>query len=64
MITTLKGSVQKDQTLLFMEDLKFYENSEKEAERLTDTVRIFLNNIAMEFGITKCTCHNESRKTC
>ena len=47
-----------------MEDLKFYENSEKEAERLTDTVRIFLNNIAMKFGITKYTCHNESRKTC
>ena len=37
-----------------MYDLKLYGNSEKEAKRLKNTVRIFSNNIAMEFGITKC----------
>ena len=37
-----------------MDDLKFYENSEKEAERLTNTVRIFSKDIAVEFGISKC----------
>ena len=37
-----------------MDDLKLYGNSEKEAERLTDTVRIFLKDISMEFGINKC----------
>ena len=37
-----------------MDDLKLYGNSEKEAERLTNTVRIFSNDIAMEFGLSKC----------
>ena len=37
-----------------MDDLKLYGNSEKEAERLTDTVRIFSKDISMEFGINKC----------
>ena len=37
-----------------MGNLKLYENSEKEVERLTNTVRIFSKDIAMEFGISKC----------
>ena len=37
-----------------MDDLKLYENSEKEAERLTNTVRNFSKDIAVEFGISKC----------
>ena len=37
-----------------MDDLKLYENSKKEAERLTNTVRNFSKDIAMEFGISKC----------
>ena len=37
-----------------MDDLKLYENSEKETERLTNIIRIFLKDIAMEFGISKC----------
>ena len=41
--------------LLFMDDLKLYGNSEKEAERLTNTVRIFSKDIAMEFGISLVT---------
>ena len=40
--------------LLFMDDLKLYGNSGKEAEKLTNTVRIFSKDIAMEFGISKC----------
>ena len=37
-----------------MDDLKLYGNSEKEAERLTNTVRIFSKDIAIQFGISKC----------
>ena len=37
-----------------MDDLKPYGDSEKEAERLTNTIRIFLKDIATEFGISKC----------
>ena len=37
-----------------MDDLRLYGNSEKEAERLTNTVRIFSKDIPMEFGISKC----------
>ena len=39
---------------LFTDNLKLHGNSEKESERLTNTVRIFSNGIAMEFGIKKC----------
>ena len=49
-----KGQHKKINHLLFMGDLKLYENSEKEAERLTNTVRIFSKDIAMKFGISKC----------
>ena len=48
------GWYKKINHLLFRDDLKLYRNSEKEAERLTNTVRIFSQNIAMEFGISKC----------
>ena len=37
-----------------MDDLKLYENSEKKAERPTNTVRIFSDDIDMEFGVSKC----------
>lgn len=37
-----------------MGDLKLYENNEKEAERLTDTVRIFAKDIIIEFHTSKC----------
>ena len=40
--------------LLFMDGLNFYRNSEEETERLTNTVRIFSKDFAMEFGISKC----------
>ena len=58
------GKVQhkKINHLLYMNDLKLYGNSEKEAERLTNIVRIFSKDIAMEFGISKCSY--VTMKTC
>ena len=53
-IPNWKGAAQKINHLLFMDDLKLHGNSKKEAERLTNTFRIFLKDIAMEFGISKC----------
>ena len=38
-----------------MGDLKLYGNSEKEAERLANTVRNFSKDIGREFGMSKCT---------
>ena len=49
-----KGQHKKINPLLFIDDLKLYGNSKKEAKRLTHTVRIFSKDIAMKFGITKC----------
>ena len=37
-----------------MDGLRHYENNEKEAGRLTNTVRTFSKDIAMEFDISKC----------
>ena len=37
-----------------MHDLKLYGNSEREAERLTNTVRIFSKDIDLEFRLCKC----------
>ena len=49
-----KGQHKMINYLLFMDDLKLYGNSEKEAERLTNTVKIFSKDVAMELGIIKC----------
>ena len=49
-----KGQHKKINHVLFMDDLKLYGNSKKEAERHTNTIRIFSKDIAMEFGISKC----------
>ena len=40
--------------LHFMDDLKLYESNEKSLESLIQTVRVFSNDIAMEFGVGKC----------
>ena len=40
--------------LLFMDDLKLYAKNEKELDTLVQTVRIFSEDIGMEFGIQKC----------
>ena len=49
-----KEQHKKINHLLFVDDLKLYGNSEKEAERLTNTVRIFSKEFTMEFGMRKC----------
>ena len=40
--------------LLFMDDLTLYGSNEREAEKLTNTVRILTKDIRMEFGVDKC----------
>ena len=40
--------------LLFMDDLKVYGKSEREMEALVELVRVYSNDIGMEFGIDKC----------
>ena len=40
--------------LLYMDDLKLYAKSEKELKSLLNTVKIFSDDIRMEFGLDKC----------
>ena len=40
--------------LLFMDDLKVYGKNEKQVNTMINTVRIFSQDICMEFGIDKC----------
>ena len=40
--------------LLFMDDLKLYCRSEKGLDSLVQTVRVFSEDIGIEFGIEKC----------
>ena len=46
-----KGSINH---LLFMDDLKLFGKDEREIESLVNTVRIFSDDIRMEFGLKKC----------
>ena len=47
-------SKEKISHLLFMDDLKSYRRSEKGLDSLVQTVRVFSEDIGMEFGIEKC----------
>ena len=47
-------SKEKMNHLLFMDDLKLYSWSEKRLDSLVQTVRVFSEDIGMEFGIGKC----------
>ena len=47
-------SKEKINHLLFMDDLKLYSRSEKGLASLVQTVRVFSEDIGMEFGIEKC----------
>ena len=40
--------------LLFMDDLKLYSRSEKGLYSLVQRVRVFSEDVGMEFGIRKC----------
>ena len=46
-------SKEKINHLLFMDDLKLYSQSEKGLNSLVQTVRVFSEDIGMEFGIEK-----------
>ena len=48
------GGGEKINHLLFMDDLKLYEESENEIKGLVSTVEVFSQDIGMEFGIKKC----------
>ena len=37
-----------------MDDLKLYASNEKSLESIIQTVRVFSNDIGMEFGVEKC----------
>ena len=47
-------SKEKTNHLLFMDDLKLYSRSEKGLDSLVQTVRVFIEDIGMEFGMEKC----------
>ena len=47
-------SKEKINHLLFMNDLKLYSQREKGLDSLVQTVRIFSEDVRMEFGIEKC----------
>ena len=47
-------SKEKINHLLFMDDLRLYIRSEKGLDSLVQTVRVFNEDIGMEFGIEKC----------
>ena len=48
------GGGEKNNHLLFMDDLKLYGKSENEIKGLVSTVEAFSQDIGMEFGIKKC----------
>ena len=47
-------SQEKIKHLLFMDDLKLYSRNEKGLDSLVQTVRVFSEDIGMEFGIERC----------
>ena len=47
-------SKEKINHLLFMDDLKLYSRSEKGSDSLVQTIRVFSEDVGMEFGIEKC----------
>ena len=49
----LGASREKVNHLLFMDDLKLYGQNEKQIDTLINTVRIFSQDIGMEFRISK-----------
>ena len=50
----LKKGGQKINHLLFMDDLKLFVKNEDQIDSLVNTVKIFSEDIKMEFGLPKC----------
>ena len=53
----LSRSQEKINQLLYVDDIKLFAKSEKELETLIHAVRIYSQDIGMEFGIEKCTMY-------
>ena len=51
----LSKSQEKINHLMYMDDIKLFGKNKKELETLIKTVRIYSQDIGMEFGIEKCT---------
>ena len=47
-------SKEKINNLLFMDDLKLYSQNEEGLDSLVQTVRVFSEDIGIEFGVEKC----------
>ena len=50
----LSKSQEKINLLMYMDDIKLFAKNEKELETLIHTVKIYSQDIKMEFGIEKC----------
>ena len=50
----LSRSHKKINHLIYMDDIKLFAKNEKELETQIHTVRIYSQDIRMEFGIEKC----------
>ena len=50
----ISRSQDKINYLMYMDDVKLFSKNEKELETLMHAVRIYSQNIGMEFGIEKC----------
>ena len=50
----LSKSQEKINQLMYMDDIKLIAKNEKELETLIHAVRIYSQDIGMEFGIEKC----------
>ena len=50
----LSKSLEKIDYLIYLDDIKVISKNQKEVRKLRQTVRIYSQNIGMEFGIEKC----------
>ena len=50
----LSKSQEKINHMIYMDDIKLFTKDEKELETLIQTVRIYSQDIGMEFGVEKC----------
>ena len=53
----LNRSQEKINHLMYMDDIKLFAKNERELETLIHAVRIYSQDIGMEFGIEKCAMH-------
>ena len=52
----LSRSQEKNNHLMYMDDIKLFAKNEKELETLIHAVRIYTHDIGMEFGIENIPC--------